>query len=57
VGGWFRFVNHRLEVRFLSPAPIFQALTAGSESVEMAGVMTVLILAAARRKSSSLTLL
>src|SRR5262249_39683660 len=36
------FVNRRLEVRFLSPAPTFQALTRWAISSETAGVIRVL---------------
>jgi hypothetical protein len=36
------FVNRRLEVQFLSPAPTFQALTFRAISLESSGVITVL---------------
>ena len=36
------FVNRRLEVQFLSPAPTFQALTLAALSLESSGVITVL---------------
>ena len=36
------FVNRRLEVQFLSPAPTFQALTLAAISVKSSGVITVL---------------
>jgi hypothetical protein len=36
------FVNRRLEVQFLSPAPTFQALTLAAISLVLSGVITVL---------------
>ena len=51
------FVNRRSVVQPHSPAPYFQQLTAVAVGAETAGVITVLILAMARSRSSSLTLL